>query len=74
MSTEWWSADGDLLLGAEAIAAYVNQLTDPDSRVTPAIIYGWVERGHLPVKRIGARLIGSKAAIRRALMVEIPRR
>jgi hypothetical protein len=68
MSTEWWSVDGDLLIGAETIASFVNTLVDPESRVTPAIIYGWVERGHLPVKRIGARLIGSKTTIRRALV------
>jgi hypothetical protein len=68
MSTEWWAADGDLLIGGEAIAGYINTLVDPASRVTASIVYGWVERGHLPVKRIGNRIVASKAAIRRALI------
>jgi hypothetical protein len=62
-----FSLDADLLLGATAITDYINSLLDPDCQITPAVTYAWIERDHLPVKRIGSRLIGSKTAIRRAL-------
>jgi hypothetical protein len=59
--------DRDLLLGAKPIADFVNTLLDEGNQITPQILYGWVERNHLPVKRIGSRLVGSKTAIRRYL-------
>jgi hypothetical protein len=67
MPTENWVADGDLLIGATALCDFINTLVDSDCRVTPAVVYAWIERGHIPTKRIGSRIIGSKSAIRKAL-------
>jgi hypothetical protein len=58
---------GDLLLGGKAITAYVNTLFDPTTPITEWQLYAWVERGHVPVNRVGNRLIASKTQIRAAL-------
>jgi hypothetical protein len=56
--------DRDLLIGGQAICDFVNTLVDTDRPITPKMIYFWVEQNHLPVRRIGARIIGSKTKIR----------
>jgi hypothetical protein len=61
------AADRDLLIGGGAICDFINSLVDPGSAVTPAQVYAWIERDHLPVKRIGSRLVASKSSIRRRL-------
>jgi hypothetical protein len=57
-------SDRDLLLGADSIADFVNSLVDSERPVTPKMIYAWIERKHLPVRRIGVRIVASKAKIR----------
>jgi hypothetical protein len=64
MSTDSSTDDRDLLIGGQAICNFVNSLFDTDRPITPAMIYFWVERNHLPVRRIGSRIVGSKTAIR----------
>jgi len=59
--------DRDLLLGAAAITDFINSLLDADTQVTKQVVYVWIAREHIPVKRIGARIIASKAALRRHL-------
>jgi hypothetical protein len=58
---------GDLLLGGRAVAAYVNSLLDPTTQITSGQLYAWVERGHVPVTRVGNRIIASKERLRAAL-------
>jgi hypothetical protein len=58
---------GDLLIGGNRIADFVNTLVDPGSRVTPQVVYAWAERQHLPTGRIGSRLTASKSEIRQFL-------
>jgi hypothetical protein len=43
--------DRDLLIGGQAICNFVNSLFDIDRPITPAMIYFWVERKHLPVRQ-----------------------
>lgn len=64
MPDEAYAVDRDLLLGAAAISDFVNSLVDTDRPITPKMIYAWIERKHLPVRRIGARIVASKAKIR----------
>jgi hypothetical protein len=64
MSTDSSADDRDLLIGGQAICNFVNSLFDTDRPITPAMIYFWGERNHLPVRRIGSRIVGSKTAIR----------
>jgi hypothetical protein len=63
---------GDLLLGARAITSYVNTLLDPTTPITDGQFYAWVERGHVPVARVGNRIIGSKQQIRQTLSGQTP--
>jgi hypothetical protein len=63
MRTDSRADDRDLLIGGKAICAFVNSLVDSDSPITPKTIYGWIERKHLPIRRIGARIVASKAKI-----------
>ena len=67
MQHDFPPGDRDLLIGAGPICGYVNSLLDPGCQVTVAVIYAWIAREHLPVKRIGNRLVASKAALRRHL-------
>jgi hypothetical protein len=62
-----FSTDADLLLGAEQILKFVNSLLDAESEVPLHRIYFWIEQGYIPTKRVGTRIIASKAAIRRTL-------
>jgi hypothetical protein len=55
-------ADNDVLLGASAITAFVNELTA--SEVSRSQVYHCIESGHLPTGRIGTKVIGSKKRIR----------
>jgi len=64
MHDDSYADDRDLLIGGTAICDFVNSLVDSDSPITPKMIYGWIERKHLPVRRIGSRLVGSKTKIR----------
>jgi hypothetical protein len=64
MPNEAYAVDRDLLLGATAISDFVNSLVDTDRPITPKMIYAWIERKHLPVRRIGARIVASKTKIR----------
>ena len=52
--------DADLLLGGRAVTAYVNSLLDPTTPSTESQFYAWVEREHVPVTRVGNRILGSK--------------
>jgi hypothetical protein len=63
---------GDLLLGARAMTTYVNTLLDPTTPITEGQFYAWVERGHVPVNRVGNRILGSKTQIRAALSGQTP--
>ena len=72
MSSDFYAGDRDLLIGGQAICNFVNSLFDTDRPITPAMIYFWVERNHLPVRRIGSRIIGSKTAIRAHLCGSSP--
>jgi hypothetical protein len=72
MSSDFYAGDHDLLIGGQAICNFVNTLFDTDRPITPAMIYFWVERNHLPVRRIGSRIIGSKTAIRAHLCGSSP--
>jgi hypothetical protein len=67
MGTDSCAGDRNLLIGCKAICAFVNSLVDSDPPITPKIIYGWIERKHLPVRRIGARVVGNKTVIREHL-------
>jgi hypothetical protein len=64
MRCDSYDSDRDLLLGADSIADFVNSLVDSERPVTPKMIYAWIERKHLPVRRIGVRIVGSKTLIR----------
>jgi hypothetical protein len=57
----------DTLLGAEAIAAFINSIVDPSCAVTPKIVHKWVHREILPTGRLGRHITASKAIIRGAL-------
>jgi hypothetical protein len=59
---------GDLLLGGRAVTTYVNSLLDPTTQITPSQLYAWVERGHVPVSRVGNRIVASKERLRAALV------
>jgi hypothetical protein len=52
----------DLLTGAKAIAEYVGW---PERR-----IYYSAEKGHLPIKHVGATLVARRSALDRALTAE----
>jgi hypothetical protein len=67
MSDDTTITTGDLLLGGLAVTSYVNTLLDAQTQITPGQLYAWVERGHLPVARIGNRIVGSKERIAAAL-------
>jgi hypothetical protein len=54
--------DNDVLLGASAITAFVNELTA--TKVSRSQIYHWIESGNLPAGRLGTKVIGSKKRIR----------
>ena len=54
--------DNDVLLGVSEITAFVNELTT--SKVSKSQIYHWIASGHLPVGRLGTKVIGSKKRIR----------
>jgi hypothetical protein len=64
MTDDSLAGDRDLLIGGQAICKFVNSLFDTERPITPAMIYFWVERNHLPVRRIGSRIVGSETAIR----------
>ncbi len=64
MRADSYADDRDLLIGGTAICDFVNSLVDGDPPITRKMIYGWIERKHLPICRIGARIVGSKAKIR----------
>ncbi len=55
---------GDLLDGATEIAAF---LTSLGVEMSPQDIYYHVAAGNLRVARMGSKIIGSKAALRRTL-------
>ena len=59
--------NADLLIGGAAIAAFIQTLVDPSCEVTSKMVFHWIEQDHLPVKRIGSRIIASKSVIRRRL-------
>jgi hypothetical protein len=59
--------DADLLIGGAAIAAFIQKLVDPGCPVTAKMVFHWIEQDHLPVKRIGSRIIASKSLIRQRL-------
>jgi hypothetical protein len=64
------SADGsdaaDLLLGADAITRYVNELLAP-AKVSRHAVYRWLEAKRLPSGRLGAQVLGSRRLIREHL-------
>jgi hypothetical protein len=62
-----FGTDHDLLLGVEAITAFLNSLFDPETQVTKQVVYVWCAENYIPTRRIGQRIVGSKTAIRRAL-------
>ena len=64
MRNDSYADDRDLLIGGTAICDFVNSLVDSDSPITLKMIYGWIERKHLPIRRIGAPIVGSKKNIR----------
>jgi hypothetical protein len=53
----------DLLLGAAAIADYINELLAP-AKVGRPVIYRWIKAKHLPVGRLGFQVLGSRRLIR----------
>lgn len=56
-------ADGDdLLLGAAAITEYINTLSA--TRVNRRQVYYWLEERLVPSGKMGAKVVGSKRAIR----------
>jgi hypothetical protein len=57
--------DGDGLIGGQQYTNFVNSVlhTDYDTKT----IYGWLAMGRLPYGRLGARIMGSKRAIRQRL-------
>ena len=59
-----YGTDRDLLLGAQAIADYVNSLVDAERPIPRKTIYFWIEQECLPVRRIGSRIVASKSKIR----------
>jgi hypothetical protein len=64
MPSHPYSTDRDLLIGAPAIADFVNSLVDAERPISCKTIYSWIEREHLPVRRIGSRIVASKSKIR----------
>lgn len=56
------SLAGDLLFGAEAIGAFLG--------LDPRRIYYLAARGNIPVKKIGAIIVGSKRRLAEALTGE----
>jgi hypothetical protein len=65
-------AVGDLLLGGASITVFVNSLLDPTTQITSSQLYAWVERGHVPVARVGNRIVASKQRLRAALSGDKP--
>jgi len=65
-------AAGDLILGGSSITLFVNSLLDPATPITESQFYGWVERNHIPVSRIGSRIIASKRRLRAYLSGDAP--
>ena len=49
-------SDRDLLLGVEAVTAYLNSLFDEATQVNKAVVYVWAAQDYIPVRRIGARM------------------
>ena len=73
MSDNDFPTDRDLLLGVDAIYRYLVSLTASGSEeIKIHQVRQWITRGYLPVRRIGARVIGSKAAIKKFLTPSIP--
>jgi hypothetical protein len=64
MRSESYYFDRDLLIGGRAICDFINTLVDTAHPITPKMIYFWVEQNHIPARRIGARIVGSKTKIR----------
>ena len=62
---------GDLMLGAEPIARFLNELFDGEE-ITPTDVYNWCRRRALPHSKLGAKLVGSKAEIRRHFYAASP--
>jgi hypothetical protein len=62
------NGERDLLLGVEAIHAFINSLFALESQVPKHRVYVWCEEGYIPTRRIGQRYVGSKSAIRRHLI------
>jgi hypothetical protein len=56
------SRNKDLLWGAAAITAFVNELSSDPMSLSK--IYHLIESGDLPAGRLGGRLVGSKQRIR----------
>ena len=65
MTTESYTIDRDLLIGAEAIASYL--CTIIEEPVTAKTVFYWTERNHIPTRRIGARIVASKRRLRQHL-------
>lgn len=64
MSDDDTPTSRDLLLGVKAIHRYLVQLTASGSEEIQLYqVRNWIARGYLPVRRVGARIIGSKRAI-----------
>lgn len=63
MATDINQPAGDLLLGARAIAQFVNQLFDGEP-FTEKDVWSWCAYGKLPHSKHGAQIVASKARIR----------
>jgi hypothetical protein len=59
--------DRDLLLGCKAITDFINTQLDLGQQISKQVVFVWCEKGYIPTRRIGARIVASKTAIRRAL-------
>jgi hypothetical protein len=56
---------GDALVGGAAITDYINALLGTNADIQT--VYGWILRKKIPAGKFGARVMGSKRAIREAL-------
>jgi hypothetical protein len=56
---------GDALIGGEEITAFVNELLGTNADVQT--VYGWILRGKIPAGKFGARVMGSRRAIKEKL-------
>jgi hypothetical protein len=59
------SHEEKLLFGGRAIQRFVQGFSDEP--ITLSQIYYWVAAGHLPVQRLGTKIIGNPTVIRAAL-------